>query len=198
MPSTTTPEAAPVSRATASLLYPTLLIAGIAVTIASALGIAAMMGWLPLAQSQSAQSPSMEPPAATAPVRKAGQGAAAKMPRRTVAASRCDDCGVVDLIHVVQVKGQGSGVGAVAGGVVGGILGNQVGGGRGRTAMTVVGVGAGAYAGHELEKNMDKRVNYEVHVRMEDNSMRVFNMPEPAVAVGQRVKIRNGHPVAAG
>lgn len=193
MPSTTTPAAAPVSRATASLLYPTLLIAGIAVTVASALGIAAMMGWLPLAQSQST-----EPPAVTAPVRKAGQGVPAKMPRRTVAASRCADCGVVDLIHVVQVKGQGSGVGAVAGGVVGGILGNQVGGGRGRTAMTVVGAGAGAYAGHELEKNMDKRVNYEIHVRMEDNSMRVFNMPEPAVAVGQRVKIRNGYPVASG
>ena len=193
MPSTTTPEAAPVSRTTASLLYPTLLIAGIAVTIASALGIAAMMGWLPLAQSQAT-----EPPAVTAPARKAGQGVPAKTPKRTVAASRCGDCGVVDLIHVVHVKGQGSGVGAVAGGVVGGILGNQVGGGRGRRAMTVVGDGAGAYAGHELEKNMDKRVNYEVHVRMEDNSVRVFNMQEPVVAVGQRVKIRNGYPVAAG
>lgn len=193
MLSTTTPAAASVSRTTASLLYPTLLIAGIAVTIASALGIAAMMGWLPLAQSQST-----EPPAVTAPARKAGQGVPAKTPKRTVAAARCEDCGIVDLIHVVNVKGQGGGVGAVAGGVVGGILGNQVGGGRGRTAMTVVGAGAGAFAGHEIEKNMDKRVNYEVHIRMEDNSVRVFNMPDPVVAVGQRVKIRNGHPVAAG
>ena len=64
--------------------------------------------------------------------------------------------------------------------------------------MTLVGAGAGAYAGHELEKNMDKRVNYEVHVRMEDSSVRVFNMPEPVVAVGQRVKIKDGRPVAAG
>ncbi len=64
--------------------------------------------------------------------------------------------------------------------------------------MTVVGAGAGAYAGHELEKNMNKQVNYEVHVRMDDNSVRVFHMQEPAVAVGQRVKIRDGHPVAAG
>ncbi len=198
MPSTTTPEAAPVSRTTASLLYPTLLIAGIAVTIASALGIAAMMGWLPMAQSQSTQSQSIEPPAATAPARKARQSAPAKMPKRTVVAARCADCGVVDLIHVMQVKGQGSGVGAVTGGVVGGILGNQVGGGRGRTAMTVVGAGTGAYAGHELEKNMNKQVNYEVHVRMEDNSVRVIRTPDPAVAVGQRVKIRDGHMVAAG
>ena len=192
MPATTTPEPVLVSRTTSSLLYPTLLIAGIAVTIASALGIAAMMGWLPLAQSSAVK------PAATAPVRKAGQDAPVKSPGRIAAASRCADCGVVDLIHTVQVKGQGSGVGAVAGGVVGGILGNQVGGGRGRTAMTVVGAGAGAYAGHELEKNMNKNVNYEVHVRMEDNSVRVFQMPEPAVTVGQRVKIKDGRPVAAG
>lgn len=193
MPATTTPDPILASRTTSSLLYPTLLIAGIAVTIASALGIAAMMGWLPLAQSQA-----IEPPAATAPARKSGQSAPVKSPGRIAAASRCADCGVVDLIHAVQVRGQGSGVGAVAGGVVGGILGNQVGGGRGRTAMTVVGAGAGAYAGHELEKNMNKQVKYEVHVRMEDNSMRVFQMPEPAVTVGQRVKIRDGRPVAAG
>ena len=193
MPATTTPEPVPVSRTTSALLYPTLLIAGIVVTIASALGIAAMMGWLPLAQSQA-----IEPPAATAPARKAGQGVLVKSPGRIAAASRCSDCGVVDLIHTVQVKGQGSGVGAVAGGVVGGILGNQVGGGRGRTAMTVVGAGAGAYAGHELEKSMNKHVNYEIHVRMDDSSMRVFHVQEPAVAVGQRVKIKDGRPVAAG
>lgn len=188
MPLTTNPEPTAVSRATNSLLYPTLLIAGIAVTIASALGIAVMAGWLPLAQSQAIGNPAVSEP-------EAG-GAPAKHPVKTTAILRCTECGVVDLIHRVRVKGPGSGVGVVAGGVVGGILGNQVGGGHGRTAMTVV--GAGAYTRHELEKNMNQHVNYEVHVRMDDNNVRIFSTPEPRVAVGQRVRIRDGHLVAAG
>ena len=37
--------------------------------------------------------------------------------------------------------------GATAGGALGGVIGNQLGGGDGRTAMTVLGAGAGAYTG---------------------------------------------------
>jgi hypothetical protein len=62
----------------------------------------------------------------------------------------CKDCGTVTDVKTVKQKGEGSGLGAVAGGVVGGVLGHQVGSGRGNTAATVVGAGAGAYAGHEI------------------------------------------------
>ena len=65
-------------------------------------------------------------------------------------------------------------------------------------AMTVVGAGAGAYAGHELEKNMNKSVSYEIRVRMDDHSIRTFRSPEPDVGVGQRVKVRDGRLVRAG
>lgn len=82
----------------------------------------------------------------------------------------------------------------MASGVVGGILGNQVGGGRGRTAMTVV----GAYAGHEVEKNMNRSVSYEVRVRMDDITYRTFRTPQPDVGVGQRVQVRDGRLVRAG
>ncbi|MCW5575424.1 MAG: glycine zipper 2TM domain-containing protein [Burkholderiales bacterium] len=189
MSTTHDPHPAPATRNVPALLYPTLLIAGIAVIIASMLGIAAMTGMLPGAQSQSL----LEQPAA----RKA---AAPVAERSTVqpAASACAACGVVESVRAVEAAGQGSGVGAVAGGVVGGILGNQVGGGGGRTAMTVVGAGAGAYAGHEIEKNMNRNVHYEIRVRMDDRSIRTFTAAGADVGVGQRVRIRDGRPVPAG
>ena len=200
------------ARRSPALLYPTLLIAGIAVIIASMLGIAAMTGLLPRAQSQSvAQSVDAraaggsegKAAAKTVTSKTTSANATVKTPGSktappAVAAARCTDCGVVDSVRAVEVKGEGSGLGAVAGGVVGGILGNQVGGGRGRTAMTVVGAGAGAYAGHEVEKNMKKNVSYEIRVRMDDNSYRTFQSTQPGVGVGQRVKVRDGQLVSAG
>lgn len=193
-----------------ALLYPTLLIAGIAVIIASMLSIAAMTGLLPRASSQAVegQAPAVKGTSqgkdeshaavransaqATAQAKPAGKSA----PAATAAAS-CTDCGIVDSVRTVEAKGQGSGVGAVAGGVVGGILGNQVGGGSGRTAMTVAGAGAGAYAGHELERNMNKNVSYEIRVRMDDYSYRTFHVSRPDIGVGQRVSIRDGQLVRA-
>jgi len=206
--STTTQESAVAVRRAPALLYPTLLIAGIVVIIASMLGIAAMTGLLPQANSQ-AQSVSAQSPAVTgnsagrddgqpAPRAKPAPAKPVQAKPAVVAAARCADCGVVDAVRAVEVKGPGSGVGAVAGGVVGGILGNQVGGGRGRTAMTVVGAGAGAYAGHELEKNMNKSAGYEIRVRMDDNSYRTFNVSQPEVGVGQRVRVRDGQLVRGG
>lgn len=191
-----------VVRRVPALLYPTLLIAGIAVIILSMLGIAAMAGLLPQAQSQSREErvaggkegKSAANPSANAMAKSAGSKTA---PPAAVAA-RCADCGIVDSVRAVEVKGEGSGLGVVAGGVLGGVLGNQVGGGRGRTAMTVVGAGAGAYAGNEVEKNMKKKVRYEIRVRMDDNSYRTFHSAQPDVGVGQRVKVRDGALVEAG
>lgn len=192
------------ARPVSPLLYPILLVAGISVIIASLLGMAAMTGLLPQAQSQSQPVTPAAKSAATARADKAPQPAAAakpaavRKPETTTAAVRCDTCGVVESVRAIESGGEGSGLGAVAGGVVGGILGNQVGGGRGRTAMTVVGAGAGAYAGHELEKNMKRSVSYEIRVRMDDSSYRTIRTEQPAVGVGQRVNVRDGRVVAAG
>jgi len=204
MTSTNATSESAAARPVPPLLYPTLLIAGIAVIIASMLGIAAMTGLLPQSQAVSVESKPVAPAQAhrdgkTAPRTQTGAAKIASVPGTAAAgATRCDECGVVDTIRAVETKGQGSGVGAVAGGVVGGILGNQVGGGRGRTAMTVVGAGAGAYAGNEVEKNMNKSVSYEVRVRMDDNTYRTIRTPQPGVGVGQRVKIRDGQLVRTG
>ena len=40
--------------------------------------------------------------------------------------------------------------GTIGGAVVGGLLGSTIGGGRGRTAMTAVGAGAGGYLGNQM------------------------------------------------
>ena len=175
------------------LLYPTLLIAAIAVIIFSVLGIAAMTGYLPSALSKNGPDAGSEAARDTAPARNPA------VPRLTAdGRAGCADCGVVESIRAVESKGQGSGLGAVAGGVVGGILGNQIGGGSGRTAMTVAGVGAGVYAGHEIEKNANKS-GYQVRVRMNDGTHRTFyERAQPALAVGQKVRVTNSGVVATG
>lgn len=40
--------------------------------------------------------------------------------------------------------------GTVGGAVIGGLLGSTIGGGRGRTAATAVGIGAGGYVGNRM------------------------------------------------
>lgn len=175
------------------ILYPTLLIAAIAVIIFSVLGIAAMTGYLPSALSKNGPDAGSE----------AAHTALARNPDKSGLAAdssaACADCGVVESIRALESKGQGSGLGAFAGGVVGGLLGNQIGGGGGRAAMTVVGVGAGAYAGHEIEKNANKSVSFQVRVRMNDGTHRTFyERAQPALAVGQKVRVTNSGVVAAG
>ena len=85
---------------------------------------------------------------------------AAAAPARAKVA--CNECGVVRSVQLVEKKGSSSGVGAVAGGVLGGVLGHQIGSGRGNTAATIVGAGAGAYAGNEVEKNKKKQTYWSV------------------------------------
>ena len=105
-----------------------------------------------------------------------------------VPAPVCKNCGVVESVQAVKVKGEGSGVGAVAGGVLGGVLGNQVGGGSGKTAMTVLGAAGGAYAGHQVEKNVNSTTVYSVQLRMDDGSVRTLQQSVPP-AVGAKVRV---------
>jgi len=85
-------SAAVVPRSPA-LLYPALLIAGIAVIIASMLGLAAMTGLL-----SPAQSPSVG--AKKAGIKTAGGKTAPP-------AARCTDCGVIDNVRAVEARGDG-------------------------------------------------------------------------------------------
>jgi len=179
------------------MLYPMMLIAAIALIVFSVVGIATMMGWMPSAASGT------DPTAAQivkAPVVPAtAKAAPGRPPLAANTPAACHDCGVIESIRAVEVKGEGSGVGAIGGAVVGGVLGNQVGRGSGRTVATVVGAGAGAYAGHEIEKNVKKSISYQVRVRMNDGTTRTFyERSQPALAVGQKVRVTGQGVIAAG
>src|SRR6184192_2721176 len=105
----------------------------------------------------------------------------------------CPTCGVVESIRHVEKKGEGSGVGAIAGGV----LGHQIGSGRGNTAATIVGAGAGAYAGNEVERNSKKKSYYVVAVRLDDGRRQTVSQgARPGVREGDRVKIVGGNRLA--
>lgn len=105
----------------------------------------------------------------------------------------CRECGVVQAVNEVAVEAKGSGGGAVAGGLLGGILGNQIGKGGTRDIATILGAVGGAYAGNHVEKSSKQGKRYDVVVRFEDGSSRIFSSEAaPIWQSGDRVRLQNG------
>ena len=173
-------------------------IAGIAVTVFSAAGIAAIMGWIPTSTSSPTEDIALakQPTAPSKPTiaRSDSSAAQAREARaQAQAKAHCAECGVVELVREITTKGEGSGVGAVGGAVVGGVLGHQVGGGSGQKIATVAGAVGGAIAGNEIEKRVNSGKSYEITVRLEDGSSRVISeATAPTWRTGDRVRIVNG------
>ena len=163
-------------------------IAGIAVTVFSAVGVAAIMGWIPTSTSSPGNNAvlSGQPTVLAKPAARAYSA-----PARVAAA--CAECGVVESVREIETKGEGSGIGAVGGAVVGGVIGHQIGDGRGQQIATVVGAVGGAVAGHEIEKRVNTTKSYEITVRFQDGSSRVIHEASaPSWRTGDRVKVING------
>jgi len=177
-------------------------IAGIAVTVFSAVGIAAVMGWIPTSTSSPADKLVLSAPLAapakpiSALAREQARERAQEQARedaRRPARARCAECGVIESVREIETKGEGTGLGAVGGAVVGGVLGHQVGGGSGQKIATVVGAVGGAVAGNEVEKHVKSTKSYEITVRFEDGSSRAINEASaPTWRAGDRVKVVNG------
>ena len=145
---------------------PIVKIAAVAVIIFAAVGVGMMTGIVPGASSKNAAQE---------------------------AAKECLNCGVVESVKLVELKGEGSGAGAVAGGVLGAVVGKEIGAGRGKTLATVAGAAGGAYAGHEIEKNMNKSTYFRVTVRMNNGGVRTITQKtDPGFKSGDSVKIENG------
>jgi outer membrane lipoprotein SlyB len=109
----------------------------------------------------------------------------------------CPNCGVVEAVNVIEVKGDGSYIGMIGGGVVGALLGSQVGHGTGTTVAEVAGAAGGAWAGNEIEKRVKTSKHYDVVVRLENGgSQTVSYAAQPAFSVGSRVRVENGVLVA--
>lgn len=173
-------------------------IAGIAVILFSAAGIAAIMGWIPTSMGRGNDSVEVDAPgrlatSAAAPEKRLSQPVPLPVAQRDPARHLCADCGVIESTRAVKSKGEGTGIGAVGGAVVGGLLGNQVGAGRGNTVATAIGGLGGAVAGNEVEKRVKSTTGYEVTVRLDDGSSRVVSEGSPSAwHPGDRVKIVSG------
>jgi outer membrane lipoprotein SlyB len=202
--------------------HPILIIAGIAVTIFSLAGVAAIMGWIPTSKgqgdtpvaavpapvAQAPEAPKVAEPASPAPAAHPAKPHVAKKaePRHEqvaraepaavpppVVAAVCRECGVIEGVHEVEKAGQGTGGGAIAGGIVGGVAGHQMGSGRGKDLMTVLGAVGGAVAGNAIEKKAKTTKEYEILVRFEDGSTRIIkSATQPTWRAGDKVKVIDG------
>ena len=105
----------------------------------------------------------------------------------------CYNCGTVEAVNLVEVKGEGSYLGTIGGGVVGALLGNQVGGGSGRTAAQIAGAVGGAYAGNMIEGRARNATHYEIVVRLQNGTTQMVPFAtDPGYRVGEKVKVDAG------
>lgn len=187
---------------TTAAQLPIVKIAAGAVIVLSAVGVGVMTGLIPgvasndratiEAPAESAQVMPAERSAAPAPIVKERATPAPVRQART-ADPVCADCGVVESINTVEVKGEATGAGAIAGAVGGLIVGNQIGNGRGKTLAKVAGAAGGAYAGHQIEKNVRKTVQYQLALRMDDGSRRTVTQANgDGLTAGSRVRLMDG------
>ncbi len=81
---------------------------------------------------------------------------AVKEVTQTISTPR-EECQDVQVQKQAPVKDQNRVAGTVIGGVAGGLLGSTIGGGKGKTVATVAGAAGGAYAGNQVQKNMQQK-----------------------------------------
>lgn len=197
------------TAAASTPIHPLAWVAGIAVIVFSAVGIGALMGWIPNSIGGAGSRPAIEaqaptpaaPPLPAAPVKHAAPAAHASPVARptplpaapVMAGARCAECGVIESVREIDTKGEGTGLGAVGGAVAGGLLGSQIGGGRGKDVMAVVGAVGGGFAGNEVEKRVKSTKSYAITIRFDDGTSRVISeATAPAWHTGDKVRIVNG------
>lgn len=192
-------------------IHPLVATASVAVLVLAAVGVAAFTGLLPGSSGTNAPEALPEAPkvaevivappkpvqAKPAEAKPARPKAATPKPVQVAAAPqavpvpKCADCGVVEAVQEVEVKGEGTGAGAVAGGVAGAVIGNQM-GSRNKTAARVIGAAGGAILGHQIEKNVRTSKRYDITVRMEDSSLRTLSQEQPPTwRAGDQVRVVN-------
>lgn len=169
---------------------PLMWVSSIAIVLFSGVGIAAFMGWLP--SSYGEQKTETEVVAEVAPAKSAHKPHV-QAPDSTQSVATCAGCGVIESVQIINDVKKTTGVGIVGGAVVGGLLGNQVGGGRGKDVATVAGAVGGAVAGNEIEKRAGSTRRYEITVRFDDGSSRIFNEANPTEwQPGDQVRVIDG------
>lgn len=172
-------------------LHPLLAGAAVAVIIAAGVAVAAITGYLPGSKAEMAPQAQTPAPATTAQHAPAKQHVASVPTEKQHVAAVCHDCGVIVEVKEVEVAGKGTGVGAVAGGVGGAVIGHEIGGNK---AGTVIGAAVGAVAGHQIEREARAHKRYDITVRMNDGSTKALSdeTGNPVVwKSGDKVRVGN-------
>lgn len=171
---------------------PLVNIAAVAVILASLTAIGAVTGLIPSAFSSMADylaaqgGPSIAAAQQSVHPRDDGRLAAAS-------GQPCRQCGVVEAVRQVQIKGHGISPGAVSGDAGGSIVASQFGRGHGRGAIGAIDTPWGGYAGPEVDNKTRTATSFRVVVRMEDGSTRtVYQAAAPTFGVGGKVRVVNG------
>ena len=198
--------------------HPLVIIAAVAITLFSLVGIGAVLGWIPTSVgtpgaastplAQAPEQPAAQPepakpverqpmvrpkPVVRSEPPQVAAHAAVPPPPPVVVAAICRECAMIEEVREVEKAGQASGAGAVGGAVVGGVVGHQMGGGRGKDFATILGALGGGLAGNAIEKNAKKTVEYQIVVRYEDGTKGLFTQATPpSWRSGDKVKVING------
>jgi outer membrane lipoprotein SlyB len=102
----------------------------------------------------------------------------------------CQDCGVIASISPIRQQGQAGLVGTLGGAAAGGFAGNQFGKGKGKSAMTALGILGGAFAGRAIEQQATATTQYQVFVNMDTGGQRMVTLPSPnGLVAGVRVHV---------
>jgi outer membrane lipoprotein SlyB len=96
---------------------------------------------------------------------------------------------VVSIQNRQVIAQQPNLTGAAVGGIAGGVLGHQFGKGNGKTAMTVLGVVAGATAGSQYNQRDTVKQVSDLVVQMRDGQTFTLTAQEVGFQFGQKVRI---------
>jgi outer membrane lipoprotein SlyB len=161
-------------QTTTTRLQPLLAAAAVSLIVLSGVGVAAMTGMIPLTRNQD-RALEVAPAKPKPVVRKAAPAPAGQF-------------ATVESVREVKEPGDAKGLGAIAGGVVGGVLGNKL--GKGKGLVTILGAAGGAFAGHQVEKQVRADKRWEIALRLDDGSQRTMpSAVEPTWRAGDRVRI---------
>lgn len=101
--------------------------------------------------------------------------------------------GTIVSVHEVALHNDPNGLVTVIAGGLGGVGGSTIGGGKGKTLMTIVGAGVGLAAGHYGQKAISQK-GYDLTIQL-DNSNSLITIVQGAdveLSVGQRVRVISG------
>lgn len=145
-------------------------VAGAAITLFCATGIAAFTGWIPNSMGRSAQDSDFAVSDRPSPAesRTIAVNATPTKPGASTTqrkAARCPGCGRVESVEQVTTK----------------------------DIATVIGPIGGVMAGNEIEKRARATTGYDITLRMNDGSTRVIHqLSQPAWRTGDPVKLVSG------